>query len=182
VGQDSRVEVWIEKEALAGVFARICDQYDVAFFCCRGYPSISEMYVSAQRLNDVDQTTHILHFGDHDPSGIDMTRDIEDRLATLGCMDFTVTRVALNMDQVEQYDPPPNPAKATDARFEDYQRKFGDKCWELDALEPSVLADLCKEHIAEHINDWDAWDDRGVETDAQVQWFETLAKDHKAVK
>src|SRR5262249_10346260 len=75
--QENRVEVWIEKEALAGVFERVCDELRVPFFSCRGYTSQSEMWVAGHRLKriiDAGQRPVILHFGDHDPSGMDMTR------------------------------------------------------------------------------------------------------------
>jgi hypothetical protein len=150
--QKHRIEVWIEKEALAGVFQRVCDELDIPFFACRGYTSQSEMWAAGQRLNSYikndKQKPIILHFGDHDPSGIDMSRDIIDRLEMFSG-GVSVQRLALNMDQIEQYDPPPNPAKATDARFASYVAVHGDECWELDALEPQVLADLVRDAVAE---------------------------------
>ncbi len=85
--QKHRVEVWCEKEALIGIFARVCRTYDVDYFACRGYVSQSEMWRAARRLHrysTMGQTPVILHFGDHDPSGIDMTRDIVDRMGMFG--------------------------------------------------------------------------------------------------
>jgi hypothetical protein len=107
------------------------------------------------------QTPVILHLGDHDPSGIDMSRDIEERVGLF--MDGTgdslqFERIALNMDQVTQYEPPPNPAKATDARYQKYVDLHGDECWELDALEPSILDALIEEKILGY-RDQTAWDD-----------------------
>ncbi len=147
VGQKFRPEVWIEKEALAGVIERICCELDIPFLSCKGYTSQSEMWASAMRLkrlaDDHGQTPVILHFGDHDPSGIDMSRDIADRLRIfMGGLELK--RLALNMPQIKQYKPPANPAKSTDSRYMDYQRKFGDESWELDALEPTVLAGLVR--------------------------------------
>ncbi len=156
--QPNRIEVWIEKEALAGVFERVCNEFDVPFFCCRGYTSQSEMWVASQRLrrySKAGQSPLILHFGDHDPSGIDMTRDIKDRLATFQC-DLTLDRLALNMNQVRAYNPPPNPAKETDSRFAGYIREYGDESWELDALEPPVLAQLVRDAL-EAVMDTDEW-------------------------
>jgi hypothetical protein len=80
----------------------------------------------------------LIHLGDHDPSGIDMTRDIRERLATFGAS-VDVKRIALNMPQIEEYSPPPNPAKETDSRAAGYIAKYGNSSWELDALEPRVL-------------------------------------------
>lgn len=145
-GQVHRVECWIEKEALAGVFSGACEELDIPYLACRGYVSQSEMWRAANRLKKHEKNgckTHILHFGDHDPSGIDMTRDIEDRLRIFGC-DTTVERLALNFDQVEKHKPPPNPAKTTDSRFQSYLSKFGSESWELDALEPKLLTSLIK--------------------------------------
>jgi hypothetical protein len=148
--QPHRIEVWIEKEALAGVFDKICKELDVPYLCCRGYTSQSEMWAAAMRLrayNEIDkQKTHILHFGDHDPSGIDMTRDIIDRLRIFGA-NVELERMALNMDQVRKYNPPPNPAKEEDSRFDGYIREFGHESWELDALEPQVLSDLVRNAV-----------------------------------
>jgi hypothetical protein len=104
------------------------------------------------------QKPYIVHLGDHDPSGIDMTRDIIDRLRTFGC-DLEVNRIALNMDQVEEHNPPPNPAKMTDSRFQDYAEQFGDSCWELDALEPQLLTQLVRDTVLA-IRDDDLWDER----------------------
>jgi hypothetical protein len=147
--QQYRPEVWIEKDALAGVFERVCTELQVPYFSCRGYTSQSEMWVAGQRLkkwSDGGQVPIIFHFGDHDPSGIDMTRDITDRLEMfMGGIELT--RLALNMDQVEEYAPPPNPAKITDSRATAYIQKFGRESWELDALPPEVLANLVRNAI-----------------------------------
>jgi len=152
--------VWIEKDALVGVIERICAELDVPYFSCRGYTSQSEMWAASRRLADYmddGQQPVILHLGDHDPSGKDMTRDITDRL-NLFSHGIDVDRLALNMDQIDQYDPPPNPAKITDARAEVYIAEFGKSSWELDALEPSVLSGLVRTAVATMRDDglWDA--------------------------
>jgi len=190
--QPVRIEIWIEKEALAGVFERVCKELDVPFFCCRGYTSQSEMWVGAMRLvrhSQANQTPVILHFGDHDPSGIDMTRDIIDRMQVFGLGltsnwqipegRMVMQRLALNMDQVEQYQPPPNPAKETDSRFQGYIQKFGHESWELDALEPQVLANLVRNAVLGFM-DRDEWervqakeaDQRALLTKASENWAE----------
>jgi hypothetical protein len=150
--QPCRVECWIEKDALVGVIEKVCKDLDIAYFSCRGYTSQSEMWVAAMRLQryrEAGQDPVILHLGDHDPSGKDMTRDITDRLSEFSGDDVKVKRLALNMDQVEQYNPPPNPAKITDSRAESYIAEFGDESWELDALEPAVIARLIQDAVAE---------------------------------
>jgi len=158
--QDNYVECWIEKDALVGVIEGICTELDVPYFACRGYTSQSEMWGAAQRLIEREKAgkkTTIIHLGDHDPSGIDMTRDIQDRLELFGST-AVIHRIALVYDQIEQYTPPPNPAKTTDARYQSYADKYGSESWELDALEPSVIVDLIREAMQDRI-DWDAWED-----------------------
>lgn len=152
--QPTRVVVYVEKEALAGVFERVCQKLDVPYLSCRGYGSQSIMWREARRMRG--QKMVLLHFGDHDPSGMDMSRDIVDRLRVFGVgVDFR--RLALNMAQVDQYSPPPNPAKLTDSRAEAYVQEYGDDSWELDALEPSVLAELVRDEVTE-IRDQGLWD------------------------
>ena len=158
--QGYRPEVWIEKEALAGVFQRVCDRWDVPLLSCKGYTSQSAMWRGARRLRahfDGGQTPVILHFGDHDPSGIDMTRDIQDRMDMFDA-NLHVIRLALNMDQVEKFKPPPNPAKVSDSRFDAYMVQYGNESWELDALDPTVLAELVTTTIKDYIHEGD-WDE-----------------------
>lgn len=158
--QPHRVEVWIEKEALTGVIAGICDELEVPYFACRGYVSQSEQWGAGRRFRRYrmdGQEPIVLHLGDHDPSGIDMTRDNGDRLTMFGRSWQEVRRLALNMDQVEQYNPPPNPAKVTDSRYEGYVREHGDESWELDALEPTVLRDLIRDEV-DGLRDEDEWE------------------------
>ncbi|MCK4601056.1 MAG: hypothetical protein KAU28_01230 [Phycisphaerae bacterium] len=173
VNQPAYVEVWVEKEALLGVIARTCTDLRVPHFACRGYVSQSEMfnagYHRLRRALANDRRCIIIHLGDHDPSGVDMTRDIHDRLELFAGDTITVNRIALNWDQVEEYKPPPNPAKQTDSRCAQYMAQFGDEGWELDALEPAVLDRLIREAVLEHV-DQDAWQEQAdrEETDRRT--------------
>jgi hypothetical protein len=164
-GQETRLEVWIEKDALVGVISRVCAEWDIDYFACRGYASQSELYNAGKRIQQrrIDgQNTIVVHLGDHDPSGLDMTRDNCDRLSLFAGHYVEVKRVALNMDQVKKYDPPPNPAKTTDCRYAAYAAEYGEESWELDALEPRVIAELIETEAREVI-DFDIWEEREVQ-------------------
>lgn len=159
--QKYRPEVWIEKDALIGVIEPVCVELDVPFFACRGYVSQSEQWNAAQRLRrHSHQSQHpiVFHLGDHDPSGVDMTRDNLERLDLFSNRPLEVRRLALNWDQIEEFDPPPSPAKLTDSRARGYIAEFGDDSWELDALEPQVMADLIRTSVEALINR-DFWDE-----------------------
>ncbi len=159
-GQKYRPEVWIEKDALVGVIEGVCAEYDVPFLACRGYVSQSTQWRAGIRLADYKadgQTPVVLHLGDHDPSGIDMTRDNGERLDLFAHRGVELRRLALNRDQIDEYDPPPNPAKVTDSRFETYRDEHGEESWELDALEPQVISDLIRDEL-DSLIDRPTWD------------------------
>lgn len=184
--QPNYVEVYVEKDALVGVVGSACEPLDVNYFSCRGYTSATELWDAAQRcarkVRDGKDVT-IIHLGDHDPSGIDMSRDIEERIrlfmssaTSKGRAHFNLKRIALNFDQIEAYSPPPNPAKTTDSRFEDYRANYGDESWELDALEPSVIKELISEEIME-LRDEDLWTE-AEERESEARKHLTLCSNH----
>ena len=151
--QRNYVEVWVEKDALVDVVGQVCRSLDVPYFSCRGYTSQSEMWTASQRFIDHEFKDEriILHLGDHDPSEIDMTRDIQERLNLFGA-DVEVKRIALTMEQISKFNPPPNPAKITDSRCGNYIKKYGNESWELDALEPNVITELIKGHVYQYLD------------------------------
>lgn len=178
-GQPYYVEVWVEKDALAGIVGQICNNWDVDYFSCRVYTSQSEMWSAAERLKryeDEGKETVILHLGDHDPSGIDMSRDITERLELFGAHP-EFKRLALNMDQIEQFSPPPNPAKLSDSRAKSYIKQYGRSSWELDALKPEVLDELITNNITPYIDfsllsDVEEWEreDRELLEKVSARW------------
>jgi len=165
--QRFRPEVWIEKDALVGVIEPTCKAWDVPYLSTRGYVSDSAAWRAAQRFRDVmdgeksarddpaqtdgvEQIPAVIHLSDHDPSGVDMTRDLREKFELFG-LRFPIERVALTMDQIRQYEPPPNYAKVSDSRSEGYVEQYGTECWELDALDPSVIQSVVGDAIQEQI-------------------------------
>lgn len=149
--QDNYLEVWVEKDALSGVLQPITERYHVNLMVNRGYSSSSAMHdasIRFKREEEKGKSTYILYLGDHDPSGMDMVRDIQERMKIFGS-EVEVKRIALNMDQIQQFNPPPNPAKITDPRANKYIAEFGSTSWELDALSPRDLNTLLDTHIQE---------------------------------
>jgi hypothetical protein len=132
----------------------------VPYFAVRGYNSISEMYQTGKQFGDIidqGQDPIVLYLGDHDPIGMNMSDVAIEQLSMFADSDVEVRRVALNFDQVEEYTPPPNPAKVTDQRYSRYVREFGTECWELDALEPAIIDRLIRQEIEDMV-DQEAWD------------------------
>ena len=153
--QKEYVEVWVEKDALVAVVRQACEGLDVTCMSCRGYVSQSAMWRAAQRFEEQERrgkNVVLIYLGDHDPSGIDMGHDIQKRCEVFWT-DAQVERIALTMEQVDEYNPPPNPAKVTDSRFDSYVQEYGDKCWELDALDPRVITALIEEAVGRHTSD-----------------------------
>jgi hypothetical protein len=147
--QDVYIEVWVEKDALSGVLKRITSYFHVNLMVNRGYSSCTAMHDASKRLiraAEDGKDCYILYLGDHDPSGVDMVRDVEDRLREFGA-EVVVKRIALTQEQIAQYTPPPNPAKITDPRAKDYIAKFGNTSWEVDALRPEILHEIINKEI-----------------------------------
>lgn len=178
-GQPVHVSVWVEKQALEGVFEPICNELGVSWFACKGYPSVSALWEwiklakAATTPDAEDEPYHfpgtdlswterhighadrcvVLYFGDHDPDGWEIPRSAQrnlERLMEVKGIDIPVSfrRIALNMDQIRRYSPPPFEAKVTSARYRGYVDEHEtEEAWELDALEPTVLRDLIRTQV-----------------------------------
>lgn len=154
-GQENYVELWVEKQALAGVLEPIAAEYHATLMVNKGYSSASAMYESALRFatrENSGQQPILFYLGDHDPSGEDMVRDIRDRLIEFGVESIKVLKLALTMAQIEEYEPPPNPAKTTDSRAAAYIEKHGESSWEVDALPPDVLNQIIRDAFEREVN------------------------------
>jgi hypothetical protein len=148
--QDERVEVWLEKEALAGVLVDETDEYDVPLYVTRGYPSLSYLYEAAQSIAAAAKPTTILYFGDHDPSGIHIPINILERLHDfVPDADIELERVAVTPAQIVSMRLQTRPTKTSDSR----SRDFDGESVEVDAIRPATLRDLCREAIELHVDD-----------------------------
>lgn len=145
-GQEQYVELWVEKDALAGVLLPLANEFHVTLMVNKGYSSLSAMYEAAKRILKNEKDTTIFYLGDHDPSGEDMVRDVRDRLTmfTHDSINLSVEKIALTTEQVRQFRPPPNPAKLTDTRAKAYIAKHGRSSWEVDALNPRQLQTIIR--------------------------------------
>lgn len=205
--QDYYAEVWVEKDALLGVIERPCTRLRVPYFACRGYASSTALYGAGKRFREKAEAGKIcvlFHLGDHDPSGLDMTRanresvndfaspsidEIEDEFGTgegVNREDYIpsnlvlIKRLALNTDQVRQYNPPPNPAKEADPRAKAYKRQHGATSWELDALAPPVLDAIITKAVTE-VMDMVLFDEHMAEEAANRKKLLTVASKWDAV-
>jgi hypothetical protein len=167
-GQRNYIEVWVEKDALSGVLKRVTEKYHIPILVNRGYSSASAMFDAYNRFKDGikeiigddedgEGSVIIFYLGDFDPSGMDMIRDVEDRILEFATKHFNnfplqVIPIALTKEQIKKYNPPPNPAKRTDPRAKDFIAKHGATSWEVDALPPNVLNKLLEDVIKKHIN------------------------------
>lgn len=176
--QPVHVSVWVEKEALAGIFEPVCNQLGVSWLACKGCPSVSALWDWVKTANNahnyhahplryaypnmpVVTENHdggaercvILYFGDHDPTGFMIPRAAQDGVNKLMAvsgnhMDIRVKRVALNMDQILQHNPPPFWAKTSDTRYRGYVEEHDtEEAWELDALDPAMLRTLIQDEV-----------------------------------
>ncbi len=224
--QTALIEVWTEKDAISSILKRITNPYGITLVVNKGYTSSTAIYGAYNRfIQEFEEggKVKILYFGDHDPSGLDMIRDINTRLMFMFCngsqfeevfsdedvLDwwhdsgstiydiadisekyecvadfehidslsekkqnkmyslleegrkmlfiqskdlFEVVQVGLTMEQIQEYNPPSNPAKMTDPRMKDYIAEFGKVSWEVDALKPKIMEAIVDESIKANID------------------------------
>ena len=102
--QDVYVEIWLEKDALAGVLYPITAQYDVPLMITRGYPSLSFLYSAAEGILDEDKPAFLYYLGDHDPSGVHIPQKVESDLREMAAgAEIHFKRIAVNIDQIEAW-------------------------------------------------------------------------------
>jgi len=166
--QEAYIEVWVEKDALAGICGDVAAKWQVTLQVNRGYSSVSAMREAAHRFMAAaeDGRSPVLgYLGDHDPSGEDMVRDVRDRLATFG-VEVEVQKLAIMSEDIVTYHLPPQPVKESDSRAGAFMAAHGDECVELDALRPDVLTKRIDDFVLEHL-DRDLWDAVQREEDRQ---------------
>jgi hypothetical protein len=145
---DCYVEVWLEKDALAGVVMPVTSAYDVPLMVARGYASLSFLHSAAEYINSIDVPTYIYHLGDFDPSGINAGEKIEQTLREMAPKaKLMFERIAVKQWQIEEWNLPTRPTKTSDTR----SKSFGDISVELDAINPDRLRSLVTAAIEIHL-------------------------------
>ena len=159
--QDAYVEVWLEKEALAGVLVPITEAWDVPLMVTRGYPSLSYLHSAAEVIESWDRPTYLYYFGDYDPSGLDISRVVEEGILEFAPdVDLTFIRVAVTEQQIGEWSLPTRPTKKTDSR----SKTFEGESVEVDAIPPEGLRYLAEQSIERHIDSYDLAQTRGDRT------------------
>jgi hypothetical protein len=127
----------------------VTELWDVPLMVTRGYPSLTFVHSAAEMIREVDKPTFIYYFGDHDPSGVDISRKVEEGIREFAPdVDLTFTRVAVTPEQIESMNLPTRPTKRTDTR----SRSFDGESVEVDAIPPSVLREIADSSIRAHVD------------------------------
>jgi hypothetical protein len=179
--QPNHIEVMVEKQALEGVLIPVCRRLDVTFRANKGYTSQSMMYRLGKDLSEIQASgkdIHVLYFGDHDPSGLDMDRDVQERIALFSGRSVAFERLALKYAQVQVLNPPENPAKVTDSRAKQYIKMYGASSWELDAIEPKELARLVEAAVV-NLRDDALWQDALDKENEMKDELKGFAKEYR---
>ena len=151
--QPTYVEIWLEKDALAGVIYSVTEQFDVPLMVSRGFSSITFLHSAGETIRDQGKPAVIYQLGDHDPSGVDIARHIEKELrACAPEIDITFSRLAVMPDQIEALSLPTRPTKKTDSRA----RGFTGESVDVDAIPAPALRAIVRDAIVSHI-DLAAW-------------------------
>src|SRR6266508_1555059 len=152
--QATYVEVWLEKDALAGVLLDVTDPWDVPLMVTRGYPSLTFLHSAGEQISQIGKPCFLYYFGDYDPSGVDIPRRVEaDLRALTDGVDLTFERIAVNQAQIDEWSLPTRPTKRSDSRA----KYFEGESVEVDAIRPDQLRSLATKAILQHV-DTDALD------------------------
>lgn len=157
-GQAKHIEVWVEKDALAGIFENVVYPYCIRAVVCRGYQSVTflaDFYNRAEQAMMNGQDVVVLYFGDLDPSGVQMLEaSIQTLEDELDLYDVEFKRVGLNPEHIEQYNLPSDPeaAKLSDPRYRKYALRYGHVAVELDAVHPSDLEGMIRNSIVNELD------------------------------
>ena len=147
--QDVYVECWCEKDALAGVVYQETQLWDVPLMITRGYQSLSYLYEAAEAIGARGQPAFLYYFGDHDPSGVDIERNLGVRLRELAPdVEISLERVAVTPAQIKRLKLPTRPTKKTDSR----SHGFEGESVEVDAIPPRLLRRLVGSAIERHVD------------------------------
>jgi len=170
--QPKNVMISLEKDALSRLVSREANRFSVRTFPTRGYPSFSFVQEMSRYITNQlgGKPTVVLYFGDFDPSGVDIERDLSERLEKYGAKDFTVQRIALTADQIKKYSLPPMPVKRSDARADSFLEEHGDRAVELDALDPNLLQTTVRKAVVKNIN-MRKWNAKVRKTEELQMWI-----------
>ncbi|MEO1498758.1 MAG: hypothetical protein AAFV43_16555 [Planctomycetota bacterium] len=169
--QDVAVEIWCESDSAAGVLTAVTEEWDVPLMSARGFSSITFLHQSAEMIAWREVPTHIYYFGDHDPSGVHIDRNIHDGLVRYGADGFTFERVAVTEEQIEELDLPGSPPKKTDSR----SRGFNGDAVEIEAISPIELRSICSACITQHIDD-DALERCRIVEQAELETLQAIVE------
>lgn len=166
------VEVWVEKDALAGVLRQVSDPYDVMLYVARGFSSETYVYECAQYLKSIDKPIFIYHFGDYDPSGRAAAKDIEKKLRGFGAS-FTYIEAAVTPQQIGQLHLPTRPTKTEgNAHAKDWIAEGKGGSVELDAIPPNTLRQMVRDCIERHIDPYALAYVRAIEEQERARFAE----------
>ena len=147
--QHAYVEIWLEKDALAGVLHAVTSEWDVPLMVTRGFASLSYLHTAAEAITAVGKPAYLYYFGDRDPSGVVIDRKIEQDLRTFApTAEIHFERVAVTPEQVAAWGLPTRPTKTSDSR----SKSFEGESVEVDAIDPDALRQLASDCIQQHIN------------------------------
>jgi hypothetical protein len=145
------IEVFVEKDAIAGTIQPVTREYDVALQVCRGYASLSFVGEIAAQWSEIEKAVHAYYLGDYDPSGFDIERDLREKLSRYSGRSFEWSRLAVSEADFDLHDLIALPVKNTDKRARAFHTQHGNRCAEVDALPPTELRHRVRQAIESHI-------------------------------
>ena len=142
------IEIWVEKDSIRNFIAKLAAKYHLSIQVLRGFASLS-MYRKALNRARRRGVKLILYIGDFDPSGLLIEKVAEEEMNHKLGIKFV--RLVLTMEQIKHFKPPSRPVNPKDSRTKEYAEKYGNRCWEVEALRPRTLYRLIEKGLKENV-------------------------------
>jgi hypothetical protein len=172
------VEIWIEKEALAGVVMPVVvNEFGLDLYVTRGFASVTYLQEAAEHIALEDRPVYVYLFTDYDPAGVNIADKVEEELLDrTGWVDVHVERVAITPEQISYHNLPTRPTKRSKRKgLTRYEASHGAVSVELDAMPPNVLREMVRERIERHMDPWHLQQMRMVEREEREGLARLLA-------
>ena len=144
--ETANVEVWCESRSIAGVLQTECQRLAVSLYPCGGFSSATLGYEAAEQINRAGRPAAVLYVGDYDPAGLLIDQALERELREHLEVELEFRRLAINQEQIEAFDLPTKPRKASDRRRLDVQETV-----EAEAMPAADLRRLVREAVESYL-------------------------------
>jgi hypothetical protein len=150
--QSDYIEFFVEKDAMAGIIEPVTIEFDVHLNVIRGQVSETFVWNVAEEWKVIGKPIYAYYLGDHDPAGFKIESNLRKKLHAFTSKDFVWQRLAISPYDFANAKLQGFPVKRTNSGWQDYLETHGDRCVEVDALDPEIIRQRIRKAIEHHLD------------------------------